>query len=104
MGFARAPAIQHHMVTGFEIGMVGGHDLASRINAGNHRKAPHHRGFAGNGQTILVVHSGVPHPHSDIALHQVGFSEGGQGNLLPALGLGDDNGLEARHGVSLLVF
>ena len=67
---------------------------AGEIDAGDHRKAAHHRRLAGDGEPVLVVDGRMAHPHQDIALHQGVGSEVLQGDALACIGLLDEDGLE----------
>ena len=35
--------------------MAGGFDRAGEVDAGDHRKAAHHRRLAGDGEAVLVI-------------------------------------------------
>ena len=50
-------------------------DGAGEIDAGDHRKAPHHRRLAGDGEAVLVVQRRPFDADGDVAVHQFGFVE-----------------------------
>ena len=77
--------------------MRGGFHRAGEIDAGNHRKTANDGRFAGDREPILVIHRRTFDAHGDIALHQIGFVEIGEADLLPAVTLLDHNCLECRH-------
>src|SRR5215475_10432504 len=73
-----------------------------KVNAGDHRKATHHRPLAGNGQAILVIEGGVLDADGYIAVHQVGFVEISKRRPGAAVRLLDHNRLEFSHATQLL--
>ena len=69
-------------------------DEAGKIDAGDHRKAAHHRRSAGQRQPILVVDGRMRHPHQDVAFHQGIGAEALEGDALPCIGLLDEDRVE----------
>ena len=51
------------------------------------------------GQAVLVVDRRMGDAHGDVALHQVALVELGELAGIAGVGLGDDEGLEGRHGI-----
>jgi hypothetical protein len=97
MGFAQAPAIEDDLVAGLPVRVGRRFHLACEIDAGDHREAAHHRHLAGDGEAVLVVDGGPGNADGDVAVHQVGFVELGQGYALPLVGLLDHDRFELRH-------
>ena len=92
MGFADAPAIENDGVAGFEVGMGGGLDGAGEVDAGDHRVAADDRGFAGEGEAVLVIDGRVRDADANIARHEVGGSEVLPANALATLAFFDHEG------------
>ena len=97
MGLAAAPAVEDDLVARLPGRVAGGFHGAGEIDAGDHRKAAHHRRLAGDGEPVLVVQRRIFDADGDVAVHQVGFVEIGECGLGAALGLFDHDCLECRH-------
>ena len=99
MHLTHAPAVEDHLVARLESGMAGGGHRAGQIDARDHREAPHHRQFAGDGKPVLVVDGRIVDGNVDIAVHQVGRRQLRHGDRLRLRRLvtGDEESLEAIH-------
>ena len=97
MGLAHAPAVADDLVAGLPLRMRGLFDGAGEVDAGDHRKAPHHRGLAGDGETILVVQRRPFDGDRNVAFHQFGFVELRQRDGGTFFRLVDPDGLERSH-------
>ena len=72
MPLADTPAVQDHVVTRLEVGILGRDHLADEVDAWDHGEAAHHRKLSGNGEPVFVVDGGMTDADDDVALHQVG--------------------------------
>ncbi len=100
MGLAAAPAVENDPVARLPFRMGRALDDAREVDPGDHGKAAHHRSFARDRKTILVVERRPSDADGDVAIHQIGRIEVGKVDLLPDVGFLDDNGSKRRHGDS----
>ena len=63
--------------------MRGGFHRAGEIDAGDHRKTANDGRFAGDRESVLVIHGGPFDADGDIAFHQIGFVEIGEVTFCP---------------------
>ncbi len=97
MALTHAPAVQHHLVAGLPVAMVGTADGADQIDAGHHREFAHHRRGTGDRQAILVVQGRIIDVDGHIALGQLRLIDLGERHALLVVGLFDQDG--GKHAV-----
>ena len=97
MGLTQTPAGRDDLVARLPVRMRGLKDGAGKIDACDHRKTSYHGRFAGDGQTVLVVHGRPLDRDRDVAVHQISFVELREGGRRAFFRLVDPDCLEARH-------
>src|SRR5262249_45932573 len=100
MGLAPAPAVDDDLFARPPLRMRGRLRSPRETHAGKPWKAANDRRLPGDCKPVLVVHRRPFDPNSDVSLHQMGFVEIGEADLLPAVTLLDHDCLECRHASS----
>jgi hypothetical protein len=86
--------MHQHGIAGAEGRVVGGNDLAHRLDARYARIAGNDAGLAQQGQAVLVVHARIAGAQRDLAGRQLIGREGLQGRVRLSVLLAHDEGVE----------
>ena len=97
MRLANPPTGQHHFITRLEPGMVRVLYHAGKIDTRHMRVVPNQPTDAIQHHAVFIIERRVAHPDQDVALRQVGLSQGLEGRRYLAVSLTQHQGAEVTH-------